>query len=55
MDLIITSYGVITRDFKLMGQVGFERVVLDEAQAIKTLPHAYQRQCARCLPATALH
>lgn len=35
MDLIITSYGVITRDFKLMGQVGFERVVLDEAQAIK--------------------
>ena len=35
IDLIVTSYGVVTRDFKLMGEVGFDRVVLDEAQAIK--------------------
>ncbi|MDU0478343.1 DEAD/DEAH box helicase [Staphylococcus chromogenes] len=34
-DLVITSYGVVTRDFKLLGSVEWERVVLDEAQAIK--------------------
>ncbi|BAC18073.1 SNF2 family N-terminal domain protein [Corynebacterium efficiens YS-314] len=34
-DLVVTSYGVVTRDFKLLGDVTFDRVVLDEAQAIK--------------------
>ncbi|MCK2200673.1 DEAD/DEAH box helicase [Corynebacterium callunae] len=34
-DLIVTSYGVVSRDFKMLGEVGFDRVVLDEAQAIK--------------------
>lgn len=34
-DLVVTSYGVVTRDFKLLGDVAFDRVVLDEAQAIK--------------------
>lgn len=34
-DLVVTSYGVITRDFLLLGKVDFDRVVLDEAQAIK--------------------
>lgn len=34
-DLVVTSYGVITRDFKMIGEVGLDRVVLDEAQAIK--------------------
>jgi len=34
-DLIVTSYGVVSRDFKMLGEVGFDRVVLDEAEAIK--------------------
>lgn len=34
-DLVITSYGVVTRDFKDLGKVNWERVVLDEAQQIK--------------------
>ncbi|AKK02855.1 DEAD/DEAH box helicase [Corynebacterium epidermidicanis] len=34
-DLVITSYGVVSRDHKLLAEVGWERVVLDEAQAIK--------------------
>lgn len=35
MDLVVTSYGVVSRDFKLLGQLTWDRVVLDEAQAIK--------------------
>ncbi|QGU01756.1 ATP-dependent helicase HepA [Corynebacterium kalinowskii] len=35
MDLVVTSYGVVTRDFKLLGKLEWDRVVLDEAQAIK--------------------
>lgn len=34
-DLVITSYGVVSRDFKLLGRLTWDRVVLDEAQAIK--------------------
>ncbi|WP_156230589.1 DEAD/DEAH box helicase [Corynebacterium occultum] len=34
-DLVITSYGVVTRDFAELGQIDWERVVLDEAQQIK--------------------
>ncbi|MEJ6014285.1 DEAD/DEAH box helicase [Corynebacterium sp. H127] len=34
-DIVVTSYGVVSRDFKMMGQVEWFRVVLDEAQAIK--------------------
>ena len=34
-DLVITTYGTVGRDFKDMGEVGWQRVVLDEAQAIK--------------------
>ncbi len=34
-DLVITSYGTAGRDFQTLGQVEWDRVVLDEAQAIK--------------------
>ena len=34
-DLMITSYGVVGRDFAELGGVEWDRVVLDEAQAIK--------------------
>lgn len=34
-DLVITSYGTVARDFKTLGAVEWDRVVLDEAQAIK--------------------
>ena len=34
-DLVITSYGTAGRDFAILGKVEWDRVVLDEAQAIK--------------------
>ncbi|WP_080795478.1 DEAD/DEAH box helicase [Corynebacterium pacaense] len=48
-DLVVTSYGVITRDFKLLGEVEFDRVVLDEAQAIKNSATRVSR-AVRSLP-----
>lgn len=35
VDLVISSYGTTGRDFKSLGLVPWDRVVLDEAQAIK--------------------
>ncbi len=35
LDLLITSYGVAGRDYLTLGQVDWDHVVLDEAQAIK--------------------
>lgn len=35
LDVLITSYGVVTRDYKQLGLVEWDHVVLDEAQAIK--------------------
>ena len=35
LDLLITSYGVVTRDYKQLGRIDWDHVVLDEAQAIK--------------------
>ncbi|MEJ5998638.1 DEAD/DEAH box helicase [Corynebacterium sp. H130] len=48
-DLVITSYGVVGRDFKLLGQVDWDRVVLDEAQAIKN-SSTKASQSVRSLP-----
>ena len=37
LDLLITSYGVVGRDYKHLGRVEWDHVVLDEAQAIKNV------------------
>ncbi|HMI26508.1 MAG TPA: DEAD/DEAH box helicase, partial [Streptosporangiaceae bacterium] len=51
-DLVITTYGVATRDQAALGQVTWARVVCDEAQNIKN--HATrQARAVRALPATA--
>jgi SNF2 family DNA or RNA helicase len=51
-DLVITTYGVATRDREALGRVEWARVVCDEAQNIKN--HATrQAQAVRGLPAAA--
>src|SRR2546430_1458597 len=51
-DLVITTYGVATRDQAALGQVSWARVVCDEAQNIKN--HATkQARAVRTLPAAA--
>src|SRR6202034_2139972 len=51
-DLVITTYGVATRDREALGQVEWARVVCDEAQNIKN--HATrQAQAVRGLPAAS--
>ena len=51
-DLVITTYGVATRDQAALGQVTWARVVCDEAQNIKN--HATrQARAVRALPAAA--
>jgi superfamily II DNA or RNA helicase len=51
-DLVITTYGVATRDQAALGQVSWARVVCDEAQNIKN--HATkQARAVRGLPAAA--
>lgn len=49
-DLIITSYGVLTREFSLLGKVDWDHVILDEAQHIKNSSTMVAR-AARSLPA----
>jgi len=52
VDLVITSYGVATRDRAALSQLTWARVVCDEAQNIKN--HATrQARAVRALPATA--
>jgi non-specific serine/threonine protein kinase len=49
-DLVITSYGMLRLDPRL-ADVGWHRVILDEAQAIKN-PQTATAKAARALPAT---
>jgi hypothetical protein len=52
VDLVITSYGVVTRDRDALSQLTWARVVCDEAQNIKN--HATrQARAVRALPAAA--
>ena len=51
-DLVITTYGIATRDRAALGQVTWARVVCDEAQAIKNHGTA-QARAVRALPTSA--
>ncbi|HNQ22091.1 MAG TPA: DEAD/DEAH box helicase [Phycisphaerae bacterium] len=48
-DVVISTYGLIHRDFEHLASVAWHRVVLDEAQNIKN-PAAKQAQAIRALP-----
>src|SRR5699024_100066 len=52
-DLVVTSYGTISRDFKVMGMVEWDRVVLDEARRLRIHRHAHRRLCVACRHDTA--
>lgn len=49
-DLVLTSYGVIQRDFEHLLKVPFHLLVLDEAQAVKN-PMSKSAKAVRCLQA----
>ena len=49
-DLVITTYGTALRDLDVLREVGWERVVCDEAQALKN-SGTRQAQAARAIPA----
>ncbi len=49
-DVVLTSYALLQRDEKLLGEVKWGEVVLDEAQCIKN-PETRQARAARGLPA----
>jgi superfamily II DNA or RNA helicase len=51
-DLVITTYGLATRDQEALSQVQWARVVCDEAQNIKNAA-TRQAQAVRALPASA--
>ncbi|AIG64337.1 ATP-dependent helicase [Corynebacterium atypicum] len=48
-DLVITSYGVATRDCVLLGGVDWDHVVLDEAQHVKN-PSTRSSRAVRAIP-----
>nr|CEL20726.1 Helicase, SNF2/RAD54 family [Kibdelosporangium sp. MJ126-NF4]CTQ89639.1 Helicase, SNF2/RAD54 family [Kibdelosporangium sp. MJ126-NF4] len=49
-DLVITTYGVVARDTEELAELGWHRVVLDEAQNIKNSA-SKQARAVRALPA----
>ena len=52
-DLVVTTYATATRDVDELAGSSWQRVVLDEAQAIKnSLSRTRARRCAGCAPAT---
>jgi len=51
-DLVLTTYGVATRDREALGQVRWARVICDEAQNIKNAG-TRQAQAVRAIPAAA--
>lgn len=50
VDVVITAYGYLWRDYTTLRRVSWKTLVLDEAQQIKN-PHTRQSQAARSLPA----
>lgn len=50
-DLILTSYGVVQRDYQDLSDTSFHLLVLDEAQAVKN-PNAKNAKAVRCLQAS---
>jgi SNF2 family DNA or RNA helicase len=49
-DLVVTTYGTVVRDLSTLREVSWERVVCDEAQAIKN-SGTRQAQAVRAIPA----
>ncbi|MFC4050801.1 SNF2-related protein [Actinomadura syzygii] len=49
-DLVLTTYGTATRDAESLAQIGWERVVCDEAQALKN-SGTRQARAVRSIPA----
>ena len=49
-DVVITTYGLLTRELHVLGEVRWTTVVLDEAQAVKN-PHTKSARAARKLRA----
>jgi SNF2 family DNA or RNA helicase len=50
VDLVLTTYGTATRDLAVLREIGWGRVVCDEAQAIKN-SGTRQSQAVRAIPA----
>ncbi|MEX0744961.1 MAG: DEAD/DEAH box helicase, partial [Phycisphaeraceae bacterium] len=50
LDVIVTSYGLLRRDIDALGEIEFDYIVLDEAQAIKN-PTSQAAKAARVLRA----
>lgn len=50
-DLVLTSYGVVQRDYQGLSDTPFHMLVLDEAQAVKN-PNAKSAKAVRCLQAS---
>ena len=48
VNLVLTSYGLMQRDYSLMNNIDWQGIVIDEAQAIKN-PNAKQSQATRNL------
>ncbi|WP_252178307.1 DEAD/DEAH box helicase [Endozoicomonas sp. 4G] len=50
-DLVLTSYGVVQRDYQSLSDASFHLLALDEAQAVKN-PNSKSAKAVRCLQAS---